>query len=69
MKVHWTSYFYPGFWQYVFEPVKTRYNDERFYQLRVWWCRLRGHPSGIVFYNPSGYEPDYTCKGCGEDLG
>lgn len=31
------------------------------------WCRARGHDD-IVFYNPSGFEPDYHCKRCGEDL-
>ena len=51
--------------------------------LRLWWyiyllkdntgidniiCRAKGH-EGIVFYNPSGLEPDYHCKNCGEFLG
>lgn len=38
-----------------------------------WWrvirCRLRGHPCGVVWYNPGGLEPDMTCKECGDDLG
>jgi len=33
------------------------------------WCRWRGHPAGVFWYNPSGMEPDMRCKGCGEDLG
>lgn len=33
------------------------------------WCRWRGHPAGVHFYNCGGAEPDMTCKGCGEDLG
>ncbi len=33
------------------------------------WCRFRGHPCGVVFYNPGGWEPDMSCKNCGEELG
>ena len=33
------------------------------------WCRMRGHPVGVWFYNVGGLEPDMHCKGCGEDLG
>lgn len=64
--MHW---FTLGWWKYVFAHVETRYNDERFYRLRVYLCRARGHPYGVVFYNPNGLEPDMTCKNCGEDLG
>lgn len=31
-------------------------------------CRWRGHPCGPVFYNPGGYEPDGSCRDCGEDI-
>ena len=31
-------------------------------------CRWNNHPAGIVYYNPNGYEPDYTCKNCGDEL-
>ena len=31
-------------------------------------CRATNHPAGVHFYNAGGYEPDMTCKGCGEDL-
>lgn len=37
-----------------------------------WWkvikCRATGHKCGVVWYS-SGFEPDMTCKGCGDDLG
>jgi hypothetical protein len=33
------------------------------------WCRVRGHPSGVWWHNPGGYEPDMRCKDCGENLG
>lgn len=32
-------------------------------------CRWRGHPCGVVWYNLGGYEPNMTCKNCGDDLG
>lgn len=32
-------------------------------------CRAKGHPCGVVWDNPSGSEPDMTCKNCGDDLG
>lgn len=32
-------------------------------------CRMRGHPRGIIYYNPGGLEPDSHCKGCGDDIG
>lgn len=32
------------------------------------WCRMKGHPSGPVFYNVGGAEPDWKCQDCGELL-
>ena len=32
------------------------------------WCRARGHPYGVVWYN-MGAEPDMHCKNCYDDLG
>jgi hypothetical protein len=29
-------------------------------------CVLGG---GVVWYNIAGFEPDMTCKNCGDDLG
>lgn len=31
-------------------------------------CRLKGHPNGIIYFNPSGFEPNYQCKDCGDEL-
>lgn len=67
--MHWFTW---SWWAYLFGPMnRVRYNDEWFWRMRVVWCRLRGHPGGVVWFNPnaSGYEPDMTCKNCGEDLG
>ena len=41
----------------------------RWARLRAVWCRLRGHPPGVVFYSSHSSEPDWRCKGCGDDLG
>jgi hypothetical protein len=38
-------------------------------KLECFMCRIKGHPKGVVFYNMSGFEPDMSCKTCGEDLG
>lgn len=56
-----------GWWKYIFQPVGA---DEGFkFRLRVYLCRWRGHPYGVIFYNPSGLESDMTCRNCGDDLG
>lgn len=37
--------------------------------VRHFWCRLRLHPKGPIYYNPGGLEPDWRCRDCGEYLG
>jgi hypothetical protein len=32
------------------------------------WCRMNGHPAGQIYFNPGGYEPDYRCKECGDEI-
>lgn len=32
-------------------------------------CRIKGHPYGVVWYNPNTLGPDMRCKNCNEDLG
>ncbi len=64
-------WFTRDWWKYLFAPVPAnRYGF--FGRLRdhwtSFWCRLRGHPYGVVWYS-SGYEPDMHCKNCGDDLG
>ena len=52
-----------------FAPPAERESRWPFVDLaRSAWCRLRGHPKGIVYYNPNGLEPDYTCRNCGDGL-
>lgn len=36
---------------------------------RAFWCRIKNHPSGLVWYNPCGLEPDMRCKNCGDFIG
>lgn len=38
------------------------------FSFRAFFCRMRGHPYGVVWFNPSGFEPDMTCRNCGDDL-
>ena len=33
------------------------------------WCRLNGHPNGVWYHNPNGYEPDNRCIDCNDELG
>ena len=32
-------------------------------------CRAKGHSCGVVWFNPSGLEPDMHCRNCNDDLG
>ena len=44
---------------------------ERAYRTSLWtafWCRLKGHPDGPIYYNPSGLEPDDRCINCGDHI-
>ncbi len=69
--MHW---FTLGWWQYLLaSPSNAMTSDSWYWQVRVWLqavgCRARGHPYGVVYYNPNGSEPDMTCTNCGDDLG
>ena len=53
-------------WKYIFEkPEDSHYTN----WLNRIWCRWRGHPAGVWWYNVNRYEPDMYCKNCGDDLG
>jgi hypothetical protein len=49
-------------WAYLFKPRV----DKSISMLAVMKCRMQGHPCGVVWYNYSASEPDYTCKFCGD---
>lgn len=53
-----------NFWKYL---LKKKSKDYSWFE--VIKCRYQGHERGVVWYNTHGYEPDMTCKGCGDDLG
>ena len=59
--MHW---FTKEWWKYLLEQ-KNR--DVSWITTII--CRVKGHPKGTVFYNPTGLEPDMHCKTCGDDLG
>lgn len=51
----------------------TRSWYQYLFQANTGWrnilCRVKGHPDGVIWYNPAGSEPDMRCKNCSEDLG
>jgi len=51
-------------WRYLFGKPFNRPLDRH-----IVWCRLKGHPNGIVYYRSTGDCPDTRCKDCGEDIG
>jgi len=55
-----------SWWKYLLEKPLGDNLSERWIRF---WCRARGHPNGIVYFNPNGYEPDTTCVDCGDDIG
>ena len=60
-----TRWFTKGWWQYLLEP---KCKDVSW--LTAIWCRVRGHPAGVVWFTLSDrLEPDMSCKDCGDDLG
>ena len=56
----WFSFLW---YKYLFE--KPRYSNI----LNTAICRAQNHKCGVVWYNPSGLEPDMHCRNCGDDLG
>lgn len=31
-------------------------------------CRAKEHPNGPTWFNPGGFEPDMTCRDCGDEI-
>lgn len=54
------QWFTLDWWKYLLEKPRS---------FRAFFCRARGHSSGVIYYNPYGLEPDMHCKNCGDDLG
>lgn len=67
------KWWHPDWWRYLFAPVTRGWLGYRWYHrplgyLNAIWCRYRDHPAGVFWFNAGGYEPDMTCRGCGDDL-
>jgi hypothetical protein len=62
------KWFSREWWAYLLAKRKRR---DRKYCSRwsLFWCRVRNHPAGVIWYDASGDEPDMHCQNCGEDLG
>uniref|UniRef100_A0A6M3L277 Uncharacterized protein n=1 Tax=viral metagenome TaxID=1070528 RepID=A0A6M3L277_9ZZZZ len=65
----WLSIYW---YQYLFDKADNPLwiSDNKFID---WFerlkCRIKRHPCGSIYYNPGGYEPDYRCSNCGDELG
>ena len=60
--IKWYHYLSLDFYtDYVFETKPA--------SLLNFVCRMKGHPNGSWYYNPTGLEPDDHCKDCGEAIG
>ncbi len=65
----WTDFWW--YW-YLFQmPQDLTFTSENplINYINVIACRMRNHPEGVYWYNPTGFEPDMHCKGCFDDLG
>jgi hypothetical protein len=69
----WETVFKHGIAAFIFDKHCRAYfleppHDVDVSQIRATLCRMGSHAPGIVFYS-NGYEPDYSCQGCGDNLG
>jgi hypothetical protein len=62
--MHWFTFVW---WRYLFTGISHRGEKKR-YSWTAFWCRLRGHPDGPVWFNCGGLEPDMSCHNCGDEL-
>lgn len=53
------------FWKYLLRKADDPTYTSKW---RRFWCRWNFHPNGTWYYNPCGYEPNYTCKDCGDQI-
>jgi len=60
--MHWLT---KEWWSYLFQSKS--YKDISWFTILK--CRIKGHPCGVIWYNPCGVEPDMTCRDCGDDRG
>lgn len=56
------KWFMPSWWGYLLgKPLGD-------HPLTRVICRAKGHPSGPVWFNPIGSEPDMRCKNCDDEI-
>jgi hypothetical protein len=60
------EWFDKSWWKYLLEKPDDKDYCSTWHRF---WCRAAGHPAGVWWHNPGGFEPDTTCKECGDDLG
>lgn len=58
------KWFNREWWKYLLAKPERDSN-----YLKAIICRHQGHTYDVVWYNPSGLEPDMHCRNCGDDLG
>ena len=63
MRVKFRDLFVREYYSYLFGDLEDFDN-----KLQVIICRLRRHPMGPVWNDCSGFEPDMSCKNCGDEL-
>lgn len=71
-RVNGPYWLHSEWWAYVLAPIREAGCESEWRLVNRWnalVCRWRGHPAGVWFYNPGGFEPDMHCKGCGDNLG
>ncbi len=60
------KWFCIGFYHYLFSDLS--WTDGTLHSLKVIICRINGHKKGPVWFNAGGFEPDMSCKNCGDQL-
>jgi len=66
LTIDWWYYLLTGKgWDYRNSP----WSGEARFSIKAFFCRMQGHPAGTVYYTSFGFEPDHTCKNCGDNLG
>ena len=68
------KYFLISIYEFIFikefrQCVLSKHEPDYGIKLHAMICRIEGHPHGVIWYNVNGFEPDMTCKNCGDDLG
>lgn len=66
MSWKFAKWFNVEWYLYLFSDLK-RFDDGIWHKPQVILCRIKGHPSGPIWYS-NGFEPDMSCKNCGDHV-